>query len=717
MTDKTSQADDSDVELGEVASRTRSTEGPLAALLTALGVVLAIAHIYFNTIATISTLWLTAWHYAGFALMCALLFPMVPLRQARQRRVLFVVDASIGVLAAVCAIFLISQENAIYERGVRLSTLEWIAGVFVILSAIELARRTTGWIIPVLIVLALTYVSWWGAIIPGVFRFAGLSAETILFRSIYGDEGMFGGISRISATVVFMFILFAAFLVRSGASQVIIDLARVAVGRFTGGPGLVAVFASGLTGTISGSAVANTASTGSVTIPLMKRAGFPARFAAGVEASASTGGQLMPPIMGAGAFVMANLTAIPYTTIIAVSALPAILYFMSVGFFVRIEAKRQGLTASADVPKLGAVLRGGGVAFLIPIVLLIWLLIEGFTPTYAAGFAILSVIAASWLTPNKMGPRAIIEAMALGARNMIATAVLLVSIGLIVNVLATTGVGNTLSLMIKTWAGNSLFIALVLVALASLVLGMGLPVTAAYVILATVSAPALFDLISTSQVVAAVAGGELTETARTMLLLAPPDLAGQLGQPMASADAEAVVARLTTELPDLYLALRDALVDPAMLTAGLLSAHLIIFWLSQDSNVTPPVCLTAFAAAAIARTPPMATGLAAWKIAKGLYIVPLLFAYTNFIGGPLEEVLPLFVFALLGLYAFSASVQGYLEAPLSWPLRGVAAAAGLALLWPGPLWLHLAGAAAFVFIFGWTWRADRQSKMGSFGKI
>ena len=705
--------DAAEADLGETTGQTRDTFGGLKLILTLLGVVIAVAHIYFNTFATLSTLWLTAWHYAGFALMCALLFPMLRLRSAGARRLLFTLDVAIGCLAAAAAIYLASQENAIYARGVRLSTLDWIAGVFVILAAVEYVRRTTGWIIPILIVLALSYVAWWGALIPGVFRFAGLSAETILFRSIYGDEGMFGQISRISATVVFMFILFAAFLVRSGASQVIIDLARVAVGRLTGGPGLVAVFASALTGTISGSPVANTASTGSVTIPLMKRAGFPAKFAAGVEASASVGGQLMPPIMGAGAFVMANLTAIPYTTIIAVSALPAILYFMSIGFFVRIEAKRQNLATTDDVPKLGAVLRGGGIAFLLPLALLIGLLIEGFTPTFAAGYAILAVIAASWLTPNKMGPRAIVEAMALGARNMISTALLLVSIGLIVNVLVTTGVGNTLSLMIKTWAGNSLFIALVLIAVASLILGMGLPVTASYVVLATVSAPALFDLITTSHVVQAVASGDLNEAARTMLLLAPPDLAAVLGQPMPLSEAQVVVARLSSEIPDLYLALRDAMVDPAALAAALLSAHLIIYWLSQDSNVTPPVCLTAFAAAAIARTPPMATGLTSWKIAKGLYIVPLLFAYTSFIGGEAVQVLTVFAFALIGLYAFSAAVQGYLEAPLSWPLRGVAAAAGLALLWPAAVWMHLLGAAGFAVLFAWSWRSGRRLNVES----
>ena len=167
-------------------------------------------------------------------------------------------------------------------------------------------------------------------------------------RSIYGDDGLFGNIARISSSFVFMFILFGAFLLRSGAGDFVIALAQAVAGRAVGGPGLVAVVASGLTGTISGSAVANTASTGVITIPLMKKAGFQPRFAAGVEAAASTGGQLMPPIMGAGAFVMASYTQIPYTTIVAVSFLPALLYFATVAFFVRIEARKAGLAATDE---------------------------------------------------------------------------------------------------------------------------------------------------------------------------------------------------------------------------------------------------------------------------------------------------------------------------------------------------------------------------------
>jgi TRAP transporter 4TM/12TM fusion protein len=657
-----------------------------------IGIGISLMHIYFNIITVLPGLWQNSLHYSGFAILCVLLYPFTKSDSDRSS-LLLGADLLLGVLAAVAAVYMISMEDAIYDRGVRLSRAEWIAGTILIFSAIEFTRRTTGWIIPILILLALTYVGWWGSLLSGVFKFSGLTAETILFRSIYGDDGLFGNIARISSSFVFMFILFGAFLLRSGAGEFVINLARAVAGKTIGGPGLVAVFASGLTGTISGSAVANTASTGVITIPLMKRAGFDPKFAAGVEAAASTGGQLMPPIMGAGAFVMASYTQIPYTTIVLYAALPAILYFATVAFFVRVEAKRSNV-AMIDDEKLNAVdvIKKGGLPFLLPVATLIGLLIYGFTPTYAAGISILSVIVSSWLTPNKMGITAIMDALALGARNMVMTAILLCSVGLVVNVIATAGVGNTFSLMITNWAGSSLIIAIVLIALASLVLGMGLPVTAAYIVLGTLSAPALYNLIADAQLVDIIAKGMLSEEAKTLFMLAVPDKMDLLSQTMSSEQARTLLAAVPQEL---LSTIRDLAISPEASTFALLSAHMIIFWLSQDSNVTPPVCLTAFTAAAIAKTPPMSTGLQSWKIAKGLYVVPLLFAYTPIIGGSWLQIIEIFLFALIGLYAFSAAMQGHLENHLSWPMRLLAAILAILMLWPASPLIH--GGAALLF--------------------
>lgn len=669
----------------------------LSRVLFVLGVLISLLHIYFNNFKVLPGLWQNSLHYGGFALLCVLYYPMLGGSPEKRTPGVLIIDSCLGVLTAASAIYMIAMEDAIYARGVRLEAGEWIAGTFLILTAIELTRRTTGWIIPILIILSLTYVGWWGSLLDGVFKFSGLSVETILFRSIYGDDGLFGNIARISSTFVFMFILFGAFLLRSGAGEFVINLARAIAGKTVGGPGLVAVFSSGLTGTISGSAVANTASTGVITIPLMKKAGFPPRFAAGVEAAASTGGQLMPPIMGAGAFVMASYTQIPYTTIVAVSILPAVLYFATVGFFVRIEAKRSGIKVDdQEQLKVMQVLKQGGLPFLLPILTLISMLIYGFTPTFAAGISIISVVVASWFTDNKMGIRAILEALSLGAKNMVMTAILLCSIGLVVNVIATTGVGNTFSLMITNWAGSSLIIAILLIALASLVLGMGLPVTAAYIVLGTLSAPALYNLIVDLQLVDLLAQGILSEEAKAIVMMAVPEKAALLAQPMSPELARELLAALP---PDLAGPLRELALSKDGATFALLSAHLIIFWLSQDSNVTPPVCLTAFTAAAIAKTPPMSTGLQSWKIAKGLYLVPLLFAYTPLIGGSWHEVLEIFLFALLGLYCFTAALQGYMENRLTWPLRLALLILAFLMLSPFSLPIHMMAAAVFAIIF------------------
>ncbi len=675
---------------------------PPSRLLVILGVAVSLMHLWFNVLTVLSPLWQNSLHFAGFALMAALVYPL----RRNPTPVWLALDILLGLLAAGSAIYLIAMEDAIYARGVRMVPAEWAAGIILILCALEFTRRVAGWFIPVLIIAALSYIGWWGQEISGVFKFAGLSTETILFRSIYGDDALFGTIAGISSSYVFMFILFGAFLLRSGAGEFVIDLARAVAGRMVGGPGLVAVMASGLMGTISGSAVANTASTGVITIPLMKRAGFPAKFAAGVEAAASTGGQLMPPIMGAGAFVMATYTQISYNTIVVVSILPAILYFAAVGFFVRIEAKRSHVDA-LDHEEVSAieVFKRGGIVFLLPIGVLIGLLIYGFTPTYAAGISIVSVIVASWFSPNRMGPKAIIEALALGARNMVMTAILLCAVGLIVNVISTAGVGNTFSLMINEWAGHSLVIAIVLIALASLVLGMGLPVTAAYIVLGTLSAPALHALIADGLLVEALASGQVPEAARAIFMLAAPDRLAEIGNPMTTATARLIVDAVPVDMAGMV---REAVLTPHQLTYALLSAHLIIFWLSQDSNVTPPVALAAFTGAAIADTPPMATGLQSWKLAKGLYVIPLLFAYTPFIGGSWADDFTIFFFAFFGLYAFAAGLEGFMEARLGLIARLLSIACAVALLWPAPWYVHAVGLVVLVGLFLQSFRTSRR---------
>ncbi|MEL6979600.1 MAG: TRAP transporter fused permease subunit [Pseudomonadota bacterium] len=698
---------------GAIDSGPQRLTGLWAHAAAALAASLAIIHLYFPFAPTLSaylspvtetlfgvsalpsSLQRNTFHFAGFALLLAMTTPIVAAAWAQKSSALRWVDLAFGLLAASAALYLSAPGVvATYYATGAFTPLDWAAGVICVIAALELTRRSVGIIVPAIAVIGLGYLTVLGPYAPSPFTFRGLSAEATLVAAIYEDEGMFGLLAGISATTIFPFIIFGAFLVRSGAGDFVIALAKAVAGRLAGGPGLIAVIASGLTGTISGSAVANTASTGVITIPLMKRSGFPAPFAGAVEAGASTGGQLMPPIMGAGAFVMASYTNIPYETIIAVAALPALLYFASVAFFVRIEARRLGLGGSAEEgPTLGAAVRESGASFIIPIALMITLLVVGFTPPYAAVLGIAAIILSSYLTQRPMGLVAIWQALVMGGRNMAMMAVLLCAVGLIVNAIVKAGVGNTFSLMIETWAGGNLLIAIILVAIASLVLGMGLPVTAAYIVLATLSAPALAGMIGDAAVAEALTAGQLGPAGSAILMLGAPEAAAALSGPMPAADASALVASLPFEL---RASLRDAVLSPAALTAALLSAHMIVFWLSQDSNVTPPVCLAAFTAATIANAPPMRTGLESWKLAKGLYIIPVLFAYTPFLSGDWLAALWVFAFALAGLYALAAGLQGWLATPLAWPLRVLLGAIGLLCLWPEAPIANVAGAFSLV---------------------
>ena len=599
-------------------------------------------------------------------------------QELSNRSISYWINIALAGTAILTSAYLILFEDALYARETEYILSDYVFSMIAIGLAIEFTRRTTGWFMPVLIILSLSYILFLGRYISGVFSFPGLSLETVLYRSFFTSEGMFGLTAQISSTFVFMFIIFGSFLLKSGAGDFIVQVAQCLTRRITGGAGLVSVIGSGLMGSISGSAVANTVSIGVITIPMMKRSGFSARFAAGVEAAASTGGALMPPVMGAGAFVLASYTQIPYLTVIAASALPALLYFLTVSYFVRIEAKRLGMTpvVEENAEKVSDVLKEGW-HFIIPLTVLVGFLIAGRTPTSSAAFAIISVIAASWLSTKPMRLTDIFDAVVGGVKTMVSTALLLVAVGIIINVVTTTGIGNAFSLMIVEWAQGNLFVTLILVALASLVLGMGLPVTASYIVLATLSAPLIFDLISQSQLLSALQTQDI-----------PSNVAATIG--LFGGDPVVALQEMPLEMKQL---IRQEMIDPEMLTGMLLSAHLIIFWLSQDSNVTPPVCLASFAAAGIAGTKPMATGLTSWKVAKGLYLVPVLFAYSPLISGSWSERIEVFLWSSMGLYALAGILQWHLERKINLQIAVLLLLSAVLLMWtPFPIYYHVAGA-------------------------
>lgn len=654
----------------------------------------AVFHIYCNVFASISELWLAAIHFGGFCAICALMANED--ENISRSSASYYINIGLALLAISTTTYLIVFEDALYARETEFILSDYVFAIIAVGLALEFTRRTTGWFMPVLILVSLSYILFLGRYIGGVFAFPGLSLETVLYRTYFTSEGLFGLTANISSTFVFMFIIFGAFLLKSGAGDFIVRLAHCVTRRLTGGAGLVSVVGSGLMGSVTGSAVANTVSIGVITIPMMKRSGFPARFAAGVEAAASTGGALMPPVMGAGAFVLASYTQISYLTVIAASTLPALLYFMTVSYFVRIEAKRLGLEPDPNEKgeSMKDVLKQGW-HFIIPLSVLIGFLIAGRTPTTSAAFAIISVIAASWLSANPMRIDDIFDAVVDGVRNMVATALLLVAVGIVINVVTTTGLGNAFSLMIVDWAQGSLLITLVLVALASLVLGMGLPVTASYIVLATLSAPLIFDLISQSQLLAAIQAGDL-----------PSNVAATIG--LYGGDPAVALQEMPLQMKQL---IRQEMLAPELLTGMLLSAHLIIFWLSQDSNVTPPVCLASFAAAGIAGTRPMATGLTSWMIAKGLYLVPILFAYSPLISGTWTERIEVFIWASMGLYALAGLLQWHLEARINAGIAVALAVSAALLMWtPLPIYYHMLGAGILVAILMFQ---KRQEKMGA----
>ena len=650
----------------------------------------ALFHVYYNIFAPISDLWFAAIHFGGFAALCALNFHKSPSSDVNSKttsltHTLF--NSLLALLAISVPIYLILFETPLFERETSYIVVDYIFSLIAILLAIEFTRRTTGWAMPALAIVSLGYILWFGRLIPGEFYFPGLRIETVLYRIIYTDEGMFGGIAGISATYVFMFVLFGAFLLRSGAGEFIIKLANCVAGRFTGGAGLVAVASSGLMGSVSGSAVANTVSIGVITIPVMNRSGFKPQFSAGVVAAASTGGPLMPPIMGAGAFVISSNTGIPYLTIIALSVFPALLYFLTVAYFVRIEAKRLGITPdNTNAVPLAQVLKEGW-PFVIPLCVLIGLMIADYTPIFASAVSVVTVIASSWLSKTPMNLKACFEATNDAVKTVIPIALLLVAVGIVVDVLLITGFGNILAVKIVEWAQGSLVITLVLIALASLILGMGLPVTASYIVLATLSAPALYELISFAQlfetIQTAIQAGTLPSSVQTTIDLFGGDVAVAL-----------------REMPiEMKQSIRAGMLDPTLLVGMLLSAHLIIFWLSQDSNVTPPVCLAAFAAAGVAGTRPMATGFTSWKLSKGLYLVPLLLAYSPLVTGDWWERLQEFFWAAVGLYAFAGLLHWHLDKTLNFISATFLGLSGVLLVWaPLPFYIHLIGLALLVAV-------------------
>ena len=479
--------------------------------------------------------------------------------------------------------WIIEHENLAYRAGAY-TTADVAMGTVVTLLALEVARRALGRAILIVALLAILY-AYFGSYLPTMVGHRGFTMRRIIEYVYLTSDGLFGIMAEVVASYIIPFVAFGAFMMRAGVATLFMDLSMALLGRTAGGPAQVAVFASALFGSINGSPIANTATTGSITIPLMKRAGFPPHIAAAVEASASTGGMILPPIMGAGAFIMSEMTRIPYVEIVKVSVLPGILYFLSVAIMVHLEARKLGLRGlkREELPSLNVVLGRGWYLFL-PIFVLVALLSWGLSAPLSVVYATVATVIVSWLrTETRMGPKEIWQALVDGGRSAVFVCAVTGAVGLIIGIVSLTGIGIRFSTIVITLSGQSLIAALVLITAASFILGLGMPITAAYLVVAATAAPALTEF----------------------------------GMP-------------------------------------LLTAHLIIFWLSLDSNITPPVALGAYTAAAIAEADPWKTGWNSFRFAKMIYVMPVLFAYTHilFTGDPGQNAWAV-ASAIVGTVAFS----------------------------------------------------------------
>lgn len=472
-------------------ARMRTYDGFLGKAMIALLCVWTAFQLYFTTIGAISAINLRAIHCMFLLLFTFLLFPTYK-KERRRRKIppvwdIFFIIGSLGSFG-----YLILNYTRIAMSGGRISDTEVVIALVAVVCVFEAARRASG-NLAILAAVFLAY-NWFGAYLPGYLGHNGFTLKRVLITQFWGTQGLLGTGIGVSATYIFLFVVFGAFLKHSGFSKFINDFSLTLVGRTSGGPAKVAVIASGLMGMINGSAIANVATTGTITIPLMKRTGYKKEFAGAVEAVASTGGQFTPPIMGAVGFVMAEFLNLSYTYVALASVTPALLYYMGLLLAVHFEAKRLGLSgiAKENIPNAMEVLKKQG-HLVLPLISLIGLMFWGFTPLYAAVISIFITIGASWLRPEtRMTPDKILAAVVEGSKSAISVGVCCVIIGIIIGTVTLTSMGLNMGyLILSVVQGNSIYLAGFLVMIMSAILGMGVPGVAAYVIVQAVAVPVL----------------------------------------------------------------------------------------------------------------------------------------------------------------------------------------------------------------------------------
>ena len=526
-----------------------------------------------------------------------------------------IIDTMFALLAIGAAMYLpLLPAEALAQRVGNPSTTDIFMGSALLLLTLEAARRSVGPTLPI-IGLAFIGFAYFGPLMPGALKHGGSSWFGIINHLYMTNQGIYGIAIGVMAQYVFLFILFGVLATRIGLGQLFIDMAMVIAGRYSGGPAKVAIFSSAFMGTISGSSIANTVTTGALTIPAMKKVGYPAHFAGAVEATSSTGGQITPPILGAAAFIMVEYLEIPLRDILAAALFPALLHYFGIFIMVHLEAKKLGLRGlrTEELPKLGVVLKDHWLS-LIPLFILVYMILSGKTPDYAAVYGIIACVVVGFLNPNhRLTVKDLWHSLSVGAKNTLAVGAAAATVGVVVGVVTLTGVGFRLGYVVVQTATEigtflsalpilgyftvtqwALFTSLILIAISCIIMGAGIPTTATYIILVAVAAPAL-----------------------------------------------------------------------AVLQVEPLVAHFFVFYYGVLADITPPVALAAYAAAGIAGSNPFKTGNTAFRLGIAKALVPFVFVYSPALllvadGFTWWLFTITLVGAMLGIASLGVAFSGYL---------------------------------------------------------
>ena len=615
----------------DTESRFRILSGWQGKLVALIAVAMSCFHFYTSGFGLLLAQKQGAVHLAFTLALVFLLYPASS-KQSKTSGIPFY-DFILGAIGVASALYLVVFFNELVTRAGLPTQTDLIMGFLLIATLLEATRRISNPVLPCLAIIALLYC-YFGRSMPDMLAHRGFNVARIVNHMYLGTEGIFGTPLEVSSTFVFMFILFGAVLEKTGLGKFIIDLSLALAGWSTGGPAKVAVVSSGLMGTVSGSSVANVCTTGMFTIPLMKSVGYEPYFAGAVEAVASTGGQIMPPVMGAAAFIMAQILGVPYIEVAIAAVVPALLYYFAVMVQVHFEACRLGLRGIPwkQLPPLGPLLKSKGF-LLIPLVAIIYFLLAGYTPLKAAFNGILVSFVLSWLNKEtRLTPAKLYDAFQSGARSAIGVACACATVGMVVGMGTLTGLALKIAGAIVAMAevspdgslaalGASLFslapgaevtaetaalaltkiFTLFFTMIASLILGMGLPTTANFIVTSTMAAPALF------------------------LLGVPP-----------------------------------------------MAAYMFVFYFGIAADLTPPVALAAYAGAGIAGSDPMKTGVTSFKLALAGFLVPYIYVYNPML--LFIDVEPFYMAqaictALIGVFLLAMFTIGYFKAHLAWYMR------------------------------------------------